>query len=790
MTTLRSLLCLAVATCFAVPGALHAQISFSDVSAAAKVNRAGESYGASWGDLNGDSLLDIYASNHREQDNIFLNMGNGTFYKIGPDVLTWRNRQHADTHGGSWADLDNDGDQDLLISAGTGNLSELLLNEHQRLADRTVERGLTTTNLGGRLPVWLDYDGDKLIDFVMTQYGGIAKLYHQGPPGHFTETTSAARLLCIRFHYAQLLDVNSDGTLDFMCSDELLFPQKVYNTVPFPWKKVYDNATPAPFLPAVPQGVDSAIADFNNDGRTDLFVIGGMQLRPSGATQSSPTHFEAGLMNGIKGVRFVSTGSVTFEMDWNKQDERTTIDFKRIKIGANGFSPTAIPFTLNPSNPAVRGLPPNPTTQEDIPLMQIGYNATTGQWTLVIWTQLSDTSPNVFSEAYLDVDSTSAITNLAATGLWPSDRAQKPTLLLNFPGGFVNQTTNSGLDVPMECVSVTPGDFDNDMDVDLYFACRTAASNIPNRLFENLGNGTFREVPGAGGAAGPVGIAVRSGAGTADSAIAGDYNVDGFLDLYVTNGFNLRPLRTGGQNKLFRNQGNGKRWLEFDLVGTQSEREATGARVLVTAGGVTQLRENNGGYHRWSQDMKRLHFGVAGATTASVRVEWPSGATQNFTNVATNRLYRITEGGGIAAVTPGGAPAYQCGKPVLNPAVDRGVFIWRDCPSGEWRMKTAAGGSSTSIIYSGSITSTAAFVKVTTVGTNNADKVDKTDPKKIVFRLDTRGTSTDGINFTPKDGLSACLRVAAPAGVKVFYGPFRRQLTATLDLDTRGGCGP
>src|SRR5512134_2941967 len=110
------------------PGA-SAQIAFTDVSAQAGVAHRGESYGASWGDLNGDGYPDIFASNHRQQPSLFLNLGNGTFHETGPQVLAWRNRPHADTHGASWADFDNDGDQDLLVSTGVGNPSQLLVNE-------------------------------------------------------------------------------------------------------------------------------------------------------------------------------------------------------------------------------------------------------------------------------------------------------------------------------------------------------------------------------------------------------------------------------------------------------------------------------------------------------------------------------------------------------------------------------------------------------------------------------------------------------------------------------------
>ena len=333
---------------------------------------------------------------------------------------------------------------------------------------------MTTVNLGGRLPVWLDYDGDKNSDFVMTQYGGIAKLYRQSSPGFFTETTSNARLLCKRFHYGQLIDVTGDGRVDFLCSDEELFPQKIYSTLPFPWKKVFDNATPAPYLPAVSQVVDSALGDFNNDGRMDLFVLGNVQLHPSTTVQGSSTHFESQLMNGIKGFVFVTAGKVTFDVDWNKQD---AVPRRSLRRSRSGFvaAPCRCPVHARSVEPggardaagADRGGPDSGHADR--------LQSTTKKWTVVIYSQLTETSPTVFSEAYISVDSTAAITNLASTGQWAGDKAGRPTLLTNYSGGFLDETVRAGLDTPVQCVSVTPGDFDNDMDVDLYLACRTGA---------------------------------------------------------------------------------------------------------------------------------------------------------------------------------------------------------------------------------------------------------------------------------------------------------------------------
>jgi hypothetical protein len=166
---------------------------------------------------------------------------------------------------------------------------------------------------------------------------------------------------------------------------------------------------------------------------------------------------------------------------------------------------------------------------------------------------------------------------------------------------------------------------------------------------------------------------------------------------------------------------------------------------------------------------------------------WPSGAVENYPAVAADQLYKITEGTGIAPVALGVAPAYPCGPPALNGLTDSGVFIWKDCPSGQWRLKTAAAGGS--VTYSGKVSSSAIYTSVTPVGLSGSDVVDfSTNPKVIAFTFNTTGSSTDGVNFISQDGSNNCLKVDAPTLTPVYFGPFRVPVTQPFDLDTQGAC--
>jgi hypothetical protein len=131
----------------------------------------------------------------------------------------------------------------------------------------------------------------------------------------------------------------------------------------------------------------------------------------------------------------------------------------------------------------------------------------------------------------------------------------------------------------------------------------------------------------------------------------GDYDNDGFLDLFVTN-FGSRV------NDFFHNNGNTNSWIIIKCIGTVSNRSAIGAKVRIkaTIRGQTmlQMREISGGGGYTSQNDLRVHFGLGDVTNIdAVRIEWPSGIVQEFPNVASKQFLTVTEPARLQSLGPG-----------------------------------------------------------------------------------------------------------------------------------------
>ncbi len=85
-------------------------------------------------------------------------------------------------------------------------------------------------------------------------------------------------------------------------------------------------------------------------------------------------------------------------------------------------------------------------------------------------------------------------------------------------------------------------------------------------------------------------------------------------------------------------------WLALDLVGTRSNRDAIGARVTVTAGNRTLVREVSPAAGYVSTQSRIVHLGLGEAAVADrIEVRWPSGARTVLRDVAVDRRVTITE---------------------------------------------------------------------------------------------------------------------------------------------------
>ena len=103
-----------------------------------------------------------------------------------------------------------------------------------------------------------------------------------------------------------------------------------------------------------------------------------------------------------------------------------------------------------------------------------------------------------------------------------------------------------------------------------------------------------------------------------------DFNNDGRLDL-VMNTNNETPVFYLNNLKKVGNS------IELKLIGTRSNRDAIGARVRLTAGGKTMMRQVEAGSGYASQMMLPLHFGLGSATRVdSIEICWPSGEIERF----------------------------------------------------------------------------------------------------------------------------------------------------------------
>jgi ASPIC/UnbV protein/VCBS repeat protein len=449
---------------------------------------------------------------------------------------------------------------------------------------------------------WGDYDGDGFIDLFVPQIGpggsGSAKhfLYHN----------------------------NRDGT--------------------------FSRVTNSPIAAVLSAGRGAAWGDFDNDGFLDLVLVNATQtnyLFHNNGDGSFTAVPNAALVTDLADSRGVTW--VDFDNDGYLDLFRTTLDqprrlyynnhdgtFTRITQGAflivpGSFKAVAWGDYNNDGRPDLF----LPQADEEAGLPSYLYRNDGGGTFARVAAGMVDGTFNGDAAVWGDYDNDGDLDLFVACVAAPGT-VSRPNLFYRNDGSntFTSLTSlpaNDPENLGGASNGCNWGDFDNDGWLDLFVANRAGQNNF---LYHNNGDGTFTKITNS--------VAVNDG-GDSFAAAWGDYDNDGFLDLFVGNG--------GAANFLYHNNTNDNHWLKLRLIGTRSNRAAIGAKVRVhaTINGQTfwPMREVPGGDGHMGQNSLHVHVGLGNATNADlVRIEWPSGTVQELPNVAAQQFITVTEPGG------------------------------------------------------------------------------------------------------------------------------------------------
>ena len=496
-----------------------------------------------------------------------------------------------------------------------------------------------TMGAGG---LFWDFDGDGWLDIFLVDSGWVADasehaearslLYRNRGDGTFEDVTGASGIRISGYGMgACSADYDNDGRVDLYVTS--LGPNQLFQNS---GDGVFLDVTKRSGTGSDLWGSSCAFVDVDNDGDVDLYVANFVEFTAAenkfcGDVERGLTAYcHPNVYEGVADVLYRNNGDGIFT-DVTREAGLYTIAGKGLGVVIGDINNDGWPdiYVANDSVPNFLF-----ENQGDGTFKEIGSWAGVevngaGRPEAGMGTDLGDFDEDGRLDIFvtnLDIETNTLYKN-SAEGLF---------------GDVTSETGQAGPSVPYVGFGTAFLDYDNDGDFDLVVANGNIMDNASqfrdgatyaqlNLLLQNLGGGSFIEV---GESAGPGFRLVKVSRGLA----IGDIDNDGDLDLLVTSNGDTPDL-------LLNEGGNRGNSILVHLTGTSSNRSAVGARVTVTIGERSMMRELKAGSSYLSQNDLRLHFGLGTAGKADrLEIRWPGGAVQVFEDVEANQILSITEG--------------------------------------------------------------------------------------------------------------------------------------------------
>lgn len=252
---------------------LAAQSAPSFTSVQPELLGVANSYSNAWGDYDNDGDVDLAVSLGTGEVRLYRNDA-GVLVSVGAQVGMPQAGSH-ELRGLSWGDYDGDGDIDLLGgSTPTDHVTKVLRNDAgQGFTEVAADIGLTIPGRSARQTNWVDYDNDGDLDVYAADRAGDNKLF-RNDGGRFTHVFVGIGPTDARPTVgACWFDMDVDGDLDLYLANQSGATDAL-------WRNdgdAFTDVAPALGLTGPPRtkaegGVGCAIGDYDNDGDLDIFT--------------------------------------------------------------------------------------------------------------------------------------------------------------------------------------------------------------------------------------------------------------------------------------------------------------------------------------------------------------------------------------------------------------------------------------------------------------------------------------------------------------------------------------
>ncbi|MEM7356006.1 MAG: FG-GAP-like repeat-containing protein [Acidobacteriota bacterium] len=487
-----------------------------------------------------------------------------------------------------------------------------------RLQDVAAEIGLDKTS-GGRGSAIFDSNGDGTLDVVFAGAHAGCSLYRNRGDGTFEDVSTGSGLdACVYAFAVAAGDYNNDGLPDLYLSSLGFFNGQgrlLRNNGPNANGRVtFTDVTHDAGLDTWGPGFTATWVDFDGDGHLDLYLannLGGM--------------FDRKTPNRL----FHNNGDGTF----TDVTHDAGLDTQWTSIGATwgDFRNVGLPDLFVSSLGRAQLFRNNGNGTFTDVSREAGIDAPANGSACLVCDIDNDGWLDIVQFTYSRPDD--AIYTLRH-GRGPEHGSPLRVFRNNRDGTFTNIAADLGITGCWGTMSANAGDFDNDGHLDFFLGNGDPAMDRTEAsvLLANDGEGTFHNISFSAGL--PF---TGKGHGVNMADLAGD----GRLHLIVASG-GLYPgdLLTNAVYRPTELPGN---YLNVRLVGTTSNRDAIGARLVLEAGGRQQHRLVSGGSCFGCLPLEQ-HFGLGQVESASaLAIRWPSGARQRIEKPPINTTIRIVE---------------------------------------------------------------------------------------------------------------------------------------------------